>query len=174
MELFFLNKCFVEYACLCGITSPLTKLYFCRHCLNLRCAFCCHHEVSKNHKNQIFQFVTHFFHRSIPTSARTVSRTYLRRRPSLGRTNATPVSTVHRANRRSQLARLRFKFRWRRRAKAAKKPQNPLKWSRRRCITWRVSHADGRPVTLASATKLPRPARGRSRNISTILDSRCS
>lgn len=46
MEQFFLNKNFVDYACLCGILSPLTKLYFCRHCLNLRCAFCCHHEVS--------------------------------------------------------------------------------------------------------------------------------
>lgn len=46
MEQFFLNKKIVEYACLCGVLSPLTKMYFCRHCLNLRCAFCCHHEVS--------------------------------------------------------------------------------------------------------------------------------
>lgn len=51
MEQFFLNKKIVDYACLCGILSPLTKLYFCRHCLNLRCAFCCHHEVSFGKKN---------------------------------------------------------------------------------------------------------------------------
>ncbi|CRK88090.1 CLUMA_CG001875, isoform A [Clunio marinus] len=45
---FFLSKKIVEYACLCGVLSPLTKLYFCRHCLNLRCAFCCHHEVDSH------------------------------------------------------------------------------------------------------------------------------
>lgn len=60
MEFFGENKKIVEYACLCGILSPLTKLYFCRHCLNLRCAFCCHHEVSGRTKRFQIDFMTHF------------------------------------------------------------------------------------------------------------------
>ncbi|KAG5673323.1 hypothetical protein PVAND_003383 [Polypedilum vanderplanki] len=38
----------VEYVCECGLLKPLTNLYFCRHCLNLRCFFCCHHEVDSH------------------------------------------------------------------------------------------------------------------------------
>lgn len=35
----------VKFACFCGHLSPITKLYFCRHCLKLRCGFCVCHEV---------------------------------------------------------------------------------------------------------------------------------
>uniref|UniRef100_A0A182QQ57 Dynactin subunit 4 n=1 Tax=Anopheles farauti TaxID=69004 RepID=A0A182QQ57_9DIPT len=38
----------VEYACVCGLLNPLTKLYFCRHCAKLRCGFCVCHEVDSN------------------------------------------------------------------------------------------------------------------------------
>uniref|UniRef100_A0A182VSQ4 Dynactin subunit 4 n=1 Tax=Anopheles minimus TaxID=112268 RepID=A0A182VSQ4_9DIPT len=38
----------VEYACVCGLLNPLTKLYFCRHCMKLRCGFCVCHEVDSN------------------------------------------------------------------------------------------------------------------------------
>ncbi|XP_052866405.1 dynactin subunit 4 [Anopheles cruzii] len=41
-----LNK--VEYGCVCGLLNPLTKLYFCRHCLKLRCGFCVCHEVDSH------------------------------------------------------------------------------------------------------------------------------
>ncbi|XP_052899952.1 dynactin subunit 4 [Anopheles moucheti] len=47
MEFFnLLNR--VEYACICGLLNPLTKLYFCRHCMKLRCGFCVCHEVDSN------------------------------------------------------------------------------------------------------------------------------
>lgn len=36
----------VNYVCSCGHLNPITKLYFCRHCLKLRCGFCVCHEVS--------------------------------------------------------------------------------------------------------------------------------
>lgn len=48
MEQFLSGKVPIEFACQCGNLNPLTKLFFCRHCLNLRCSFCCHHEVSFN------------------------------------------------------------------------------------------------------------------------------
>ncbi|XP_053678465.1 dynactin subunit 4 [Anopheles nili] len=38
----------VEYACVCGLLNPLTKLYFCRHCMKLRCGFCVCHEVDSH------------------------------------------------------------------------------------------------------------------------------
>ncbi|XP_041769870.1 dynactin subunit 4 [Anopheles merus] len=38
----------VEYACVCGLLNPLTKLYFCRHCMKLRCGFCVCQEVDSN------------------------------------------------------------------------------------------------------------------------------
>lgn len=37
----------IKYACTCGLLKPISKLYFCRHCLELRCGFCVCHEVSK-------------------------------------------------------------------------------------------------------------------------------
>lgn len=38
----------VEYACVCGLLNPLTKLYFCRYCMKLRCGFCVCHEVDSH------------------------------------------------------------------------------------------------------------------------------
>lgn len=35
----------VKYACVCGLLKPISRLYFCRHCLELRCSFCVCHEV---------------------------------------------------------------------------------------------------------------------------------
>lgn len=35
----------ITYACACGHLNPIAKLFFCRHCLKLRCGFCVSHEV---------------------------------------------------------------------------------------------------------------------------------
>ncbi|KAH1026382.1 hypothetical protein HUJ05_000056 [Dendroctonus ponderosae] len=35
----------VSYACTCGLIKPLPKLYFCRHCSQIRCSFCVCSEV---------------------------------------------------------------------------------------------------------------------------------
>lgn len=35
----------VDYVCGCGHLNPITKLFFCRHCLKPRCGFCVCHEV---------------------------------------------------------------------------------------------------------------------------------
>ncbi|XP_055586514.1 dynactin subunit 4 [Uranotaenia lowii] len=45
---FFMLPNIVEYACVCGLLQPLTKLYFCRHCMKLRCGFCVCHEVDSH------------------------------------------------------------------------------------------------------------------------------
>ncbi|KAK4883326.1 hypothetical protein RN001_006645 [Aquatica leii] len=39
----------VHYACTCGILKPISKLYFCRHCLELRCGFCVCHEADSHY-----------------------------------------------------------------------------------------------------------------------------
>jgi hypothetical protein len=39
----------IRYQCSCGISQPLCKLYFCRHCLDLRCGFCVSHEVDSHY-----------------------------------------------------------------------------------------------------------------------------
>jgi dynactin-4 len=39
----------VRYLCSCGLAQPLSKLYFCRHCLDLRCGFCVSHEVDSHY-----------------------------------------------------------------------------------------------------------------------------
>ena len=39
----------VLYLCSCGLSQPLSKLYFCRHCLDLRCGFCVSHEVDSHY-----------------------------------------------------------------------------------------------------------------------------
>lgn len=39
----------VRYYCSCGLSQPLSKLYFCRHCLDLRCGFCVSHEVDSHY-----------------------------------------------------------------------------------------------------------------------------
>uniref|UniRef100_A0A1B0CK06 Dynactin subunit 4 n=1 Tax=Lutzomyia longipalpis TaxID=7200 RepID=A0A1B0CK06_LUTLO len=44
----FLANTTVQYVCACGIMNPLTKLFFCRHCLALRCDFCLCHEVDSH------------------------------------------------------------------------------------------------------------------------------
>lgn len=173
MEQFFLNKKIVEYACLCGILSPLTRLYFCRHCLNLRCAFCCHHEVSILVENQIMQIVTHFNFRSIPIFVRTASKTFHRRRLSWGRTSATPASTAHHVSRRYQLEPRLFRFQWHPKARAGKNLPKAPSWSRRRCITWRASLVAGHLAMLVSAIKHLRLVLGRNRNIFTTLASSC-
>uniref|UniRef100_A0A6B2E955 Dynactin subunit 4 n=1 Tax=Phlebotomus kandelakii TaxID=1109342 RepID=A0A6B2E955_9DIPT len=44
----FLANTTVQYVCACGILNPLTKLFFCRHCLAMRCDFCLCHEVDSH------------------------------------------------------------------------------------------------------------------------------
>ncbi|XP_017471029.1 PREDICTED: dynactin subunit 4 [Rhagoletis zephyria] len=44
----FMQKSVVTYACTCGLVNPITKLFFCRHCLKLRCGFCVCHEVDSH------------------------------------------------------------------------------------------------------------------------------
>lgn len=43
---YIVQKNVVFYACTCGILKSISKLYFCRHCLQMRCGFCVCHEVS--------------------------------------------------------------------------------------------------------------------------------
>jgi len=39
----------VLYRCSCGSKKPISSLYFCRHCLDLRCGFCVSHEVDSHY-----------------------------------------------------------------------------------------------------------------------------
>ncbi|KAF5273504.1 hypothetical protein FQA39_LY07521 [Lamprigera yunnana] len=39
----------VKYVCTCGKLKPISKLYFCRHCLELRCGFCVCHEADSHY-----------------------------------------------------------------------------------------------------------------------------
>ncbi|KAK5650079.1 hypothetical protein RI129_001113 [Pyrocoelia pectoralis] len=39
----------VKYACTCGILKPISNLYFCRHCLEIRCSFCVCHEADSHY-----------------------------------------------------------------------------------------------------------------------------
>ncbi|KAG1696680.1 Dynactin subunit 4 [Nymphon striatum] len=41
----FYNSDKVQYKCTCGVFRLMSKLYFCRHCLELRCGNCVYHEV---------------------------------------------------------------------------------------------------------------------------------
>ena len=41
-----LNPESVLLTCSCSALSPLTRLYFCRHCVKLRCPLCVSHEVA--------------------------------------------------------------------------------------------------------------------------------
>ncbi|KAJ8676679.1 hypothetical protein QAD02_012466 [Eretmocerus hayati] len=36
---------YVQYVCSCGSLKPISKIYFCRHCLSIRCGYCVCHEV---------------------------------------------------------------------------------------------------------------------------------
>uniref|UniRef100_A0A0K8TMS8 Dynactin subunit 4 n=1 Tax=Tabanus bromius TaxID=304241 RepID=A0A0K8TMS8_TABBR len=56
----FLQPPVVNFACTCGILNPITKLYFCRHCLKLRCGFCVCHEVDS--------YFCSYCHENIPSS----------------------------------------------------------------------------------------------------------
>ncbi|RZC38608.1 dynactin subunit 4 [Asbolus verrucosus] len=38
----------VKYACTCGLLKPISQLYFCRYCCQLRCGFCVCHEVDSH------------------------------------------------------------------------------------------------------------------------------
>ncbi|XP_050681146.1 dynactin subunit 4 isoform X2 [Leptidea sinapis] len=40
---------YVKYICTCGQQKPITNLYFCRHCLKIRCSFCISHEVDSHY-----------------------------------------------------------------------------------------------------------------------------
>ncbi|VVC93572.1 unnamed protein product [Leptidea sinapis] len=40
---------YVKYTCTCGQQKPITNLYFCRHCLKIRCSFCISHEVDSHY-----------------------------------------------------------------------------------------------------------------------------
>ncbi|XP_013187401.1 dynactin subunit 4 [Amyelois transitella] len=40
---------YVKYVCSCGQLKPITHLYFCRHCLKIRCGFCICHEVDSHY-----------------------------------------------------------------------------------------------------------------------------
>lgn len=51
----FLQPSVVNYACSCGILNPLTKAYFCRHCLKLRCGQCTSHEVIQKKLSKIIK-----------------------------------------------------------------------------------------------------------------------
>lgn len=38
----------VKYVCACGHQNPISKLYFCRYCLKLRCGYCVCSQVKKS------------------------------------------------------------------------------------------------------------------------------
>ncbi|XP_075971247.1 dynactin subunit 4 [Anticarsia gemmatalis] len=40
---------YIKYICSCGQLKPITSLYFCRHCLKIRCGFCICHEVDSHY-----------------------------------------------------------------------------------------------------------------------------
>ncbi|XP_063237424.1 dynactin subunit 4 [Bacillus rossius redtenbacheri] len=46
---FFLQKETVKLACNCGSLKPIYRLYFCRHCQKIRCAYCVSHEVESHY-----------------------------------------------------------------------------------------------------------------------------
>lgn len=48
MTSFFLQNGNIEYICTCKALNPITKLYFCRHCLELRCGRCVSIEVDSH------------------------------------------------------------------------------------------------------------------------------
>ncbi|XP_014278374.1 dynactin subunit 4 [Halyomorpha halys] len=46
---YLIQKDYVKYECTCGSLKPISKLYFCRHCLELRCGYCVCHEVDSHY-----------------------------------------------------------------------------------------------------------------------------
>lgn len=48
----------VLYICTCGAERPITKVYFCRHCLKLRCGECVSHEVDSHYCQNCLEYMT--------------------------------------------------------------------------------------------------------------------
>ncbi|XP_073978985.1 dynactin subunit 4 isoform X1 [Rhodnius prolixus] len=46
---YLLRKDYVQYECTCGSCMSIAELYFCRHCLELRCGYCVCHEVDSHY-----------------------------------------------------------------------------------------------------------------------------
>ncbi|XP_015600489.1 dynactin subunit 4 [Cephus cinctus] len=40
---------YVRYVCSCGSLKPISKMYFCRHCLKIRCGYCVCHEADSHY-----------------------------------------------------------------------------------------------------------------------------
>ncbi|XP_063977538.1 dynactin subunit 4 [Diachasmimorpha longicaudata] len=40
---------YVKYTCSCGSLKPISRIYFCRHCLKIRCGYCVSHEVESHY-----------------------------------------------------------------------------------------------------------------------------
>ncbi|XP_051169957.1 dynactin subunit 4 [Leptopilina boulardi] len=40
---------YVKYVCSCGCLKPISKIYFCRHCLKIRCGYCVCQEVDSHY-----------------------------------------------------------------------------------------------------------------------------
>lgn len=60
---------YVRYLCNCGSLKPISKIYFCRHCLMIRCGYCVCQEVrfvlrksiSKSEQKSIIEFTRGVF-----------------------------------------------------------------------------------------------------------------
>ena len=48
----------VLLTCSCSALSPAARLYFCRHCIKLRCPLCVSHEVVPRDKGKIIRCLT--------------------------------------------------------------------------------------------------------------------
>lgn len=121
---FFLDPKIIEYACSCGNLSPLTKLFFCRHCLDVRCSFCCHHEVSCWFLFHIEILITRshlrWTHFRVPTAWKTFHHLKL----NCEKTNAIRVSTAHHVSILCQLVQLPFRYQWHQRLMILMPKQN--------------------------------------------------
>lgn len=52
---YLLQPDYINYSCSCGKLKPITNLYFCRHCLKIRCGFCICHEVDSHYCANCFE-----------------------------------------------------------------------------------------------------------------------
>ncbi|PSN52092.1 hypothetical protein C0J52_03897 [Blattella germanica] len=46
---FLLQPDIVRYNCTCGSLKPISRIYFCRHCLKIRCGYCVCHEADSHY-----------------------------------------------------------------------------------------------------------------------------
>lgn len=46
---FLLQPDIVRYQCTCGSLKPIFRIYFCRHCLKIRCGYCVCHEADSHY-----------------------------------------------------------------------------------------------------------------------------